>query len=66
MTTDTKEGGEKEHKEQPAVDAHTENEGGFSFTYLQGLIFAIVVLMVLMWLARRGGDNSAIKEKSVV
>ena len=62
MTTDTKGGGEKEHKEQPAVDTHTETEGEFSFVYLQAIIWAIVILMVLMWLARRGTSNTAIKE----
>jgi hypothetical protein len=38
-----------------------------SFTYLQGIFMVIAVLMVLMWLSRRGTNpNNMIKEKSIV
>jgi hypothetical protein len=37
-----------------------------SFEYLQGIFLVIGVLMVLMWLARRGNNKITIKEKSVV
>jgi len=53
---------EEGHKEQPAVDAHP-SEDGFSFVYLQGLLGLIVVLMGLMWLARRGNNKNIMKEK---
>lgn len=58
--------GHKDEDDEHAEDSHSD-EGGMSFTYLQGIFMVIAVLMVLMWLARRGNTtHTIIKEKSIV